>query len=154
MDVMPLPEIAVAVVIAVAVLGARVLWGAKPATMIAGARAFGRSRQDDAIDTQRMRARLIASCVMWVLISVPLILKLIPPNGIYGFRIPATQASRAIWYPANAFMGWALSVAAVVSATLIGVLPETVKRWVLWAAFLAPMVGAIAASFLYVKCLV
>lgn len=150
---MPLPEIAVAVVVAVAVLAARALWGLKRVTLIPGAGDLELSRQM-AIDTQRMRARLIASCVLWVLISVPLILKLIPPNGIYGFRIPATQASRAIWYPANAFMGWALSVAAVVSATLLVVLPETVKRWGLWAAFLAPMFGAIAASFLYVKYLV
>ena len=149
---MPLPEIAVAVVIAVAVLGARALWGAKPVPRRPGADAFRWSRQEG-LDTQRMRARLIASCVMWVIISIPLILKLVPPNGIYGFRIPATQASRAIWYPANAFMGWALSVAAVASGTLLFTLPATARRSTLWAAFLAPLFAAIAASFVYVKSL-
>ena len=76
---------------------------------------------------------------------------MVPPNGIYGFRTSATQSSRAIWYPANAFMGWALLVGAVVSATFLVVLPGTVKRWFLWAAFLAPMFGAIVASFVYLK---
>jgi len=150
---MPLPEIAVAVVVLVAVLGARALWGAKPVPLLTGPGTRRWSRQEG-LDTQRMRARLIASCVMWVIISIPLILKLVPPNGIYGFRIPATQASRAIWYPANAFMGWALSVAAVASGTLLVTLPVTVKRWTLWAAFLAPLFAAIAASFGYVKSLV
>jgi SdpI/YfhL protein family len=150
MDVIPVPEIAVAVVVVVAMLGARALWGVNPVPLIPGTGTL-RRRQEGMEGTQQMRARLIASCVMWVLISVPLILKLVPPNGIYGFRIPATQASRAIWYPANAFMGWALSAAAVVSATLLLALPPTAKRPVLWAAFLAPMFGAIAASFLYMK---
>jgi hypothetical protein len=34
--------------------------------------------------------------VVFVIISIPLILRVVPPNGIYGFRIAATQASRAI----------------------------------------------------------
>jgi hypothetical protein len=152
MDVMPIPEIAVAVVVAVAVLGARALLGAKPVWLVPGSGAFQRS--PEGVDTERMRARLIASCVMWVLISVPLTLKLVPPNGIYGFRIPVTQAGRAIWYPANAFMGWALSAAAVVGAIFLLALPATARRWMLWVAFLAPMFGAIAASFLYVRYLV
>jgi hypothetical protein len=103
------------------------------------------------MDIQQMRARLIASCVVFAIISIPLILRVVSPNGIYGFRIAATQASRAIWYPANAFMGWALLVAAVVSVTLLIVLPGTVKRWFLLATFLAPMFGAILASFVYLK---
>ena len=152
MNVIPVPEIAVAVLVAAAVLCARALWGVKPAPRIPVIGAA--RRRQEGTDTQQMRARLIAACVMWVLISTPLILKLVPPNGVYGFRIPATQASRAVWYPANAFMGWALSAAAVVGATFLLALPATARRWMLWAAFLAPMFGAIAASFLYVKYLV
>jgi hypothetical protein len=151
MDVIPVPEIAVAVVVVVAMLGARALWGQPVARLpVIGASR----RRQERTDTQQVRARLIAACVMWVLISIPLILKLVPPNGLYGFRIPATQASRAVWYPANAFMGWALSAAAVVGGTFLLALPATARRWMLWAAFLAPMFGAIAASFLYVKYLV
>jgi hypothetical protein len=100
---------------------------------------------------ERYRARLAVWCVALIVISVPLILKAVPPNGAYGFRVAATQSDPAIWYPANAFMGWAVSIAAVISAGLLAVLPATVKRWQLLAAFLAPALGAIAASFVYLN---
>jgi hypothetical protein len=100
---------------------------------------------------ERYRSRLIASCVVLVLISVPLIFKAVPPNGVYGFRVAATQSSPAIWYPANAFMGWTLLVAGVISAVLLAVLPATVTRWLLLATFLVPMLGAVAASFVYLN---
>jgi hypothetical protein len=93
--------------------------------------------------------RLIASCVLFAAISVPLIIRVVPPNGLYGFRTAATQSSPAIWYPANAFMGWALLVAAALSTTLLIVLPESARRWVVWLTFLAPVSGAIGASFAY-----
>jgi hypothetical protein len=100
---------------------------------------------------ERYRSRLVASCVALIVISVPLILRAVPPNGVYGFRVSATQSSPAIWYPANAFMGWALLVAAVISAVLLAILPATVKRWLLLATFLVPVLGAIAASFVYLS---
>jgi hypothetical protein len=100
---------------------------------------------------ERYRSRLVASCVVLIVISVPLILSAVPPNGVYGFRVAATQSSPAIWYPANAFMGWALLVAAVISAVLLTILPATVKRWLLLATVLVPVLGAIAASFVYLN---
>lgn len=106
---------------------------------------------DIASGQQRVRARLIASCVMLAIVSIPLILGLVPPNGIYGFRTSSTLSSKAIWYPANAFMGCALLLAAVVSAALLVMLPASVKRWLLWAALWIPVFGAIAASFAYLN---
>ena len=106
------------------------------------------------MDTDRQRAQLIASCIMLVLISMPLILRVVPPNGLYGFRTHATQSSRAIWYPANAFMGWALSVAAISSGVVLWMLPPTVKRSLVWATFLVPLASALAASFVYLNQLV
>ncbi len=75
------------------------------------------------MDVQRRRARLLASCVLIVLVSVPLILRIVPPNGIYGFRTSLTMSSAAIWYPANAFAGWALLLAAVAAGVLLTFLP-------------------------------
>jgi uncharacterized membrane protein len=89
--------------------------------------------------------------VLLVIISVPLILRLVPPNGMYGFRTGATRSTPAIWYQANAFMGWAVSIAAIGSATLLVVLPITAKRWVLWAVFFAPLAVAIVLSFAYLQ---
>src|SRR5713226_5864994 len=148
MDVIPAPEIVVGLVIALVFLGARALWRVSPVPFAPRPDDFRKSRQEGT-DTQQMRARLIASCVIFAIISVPPILRVVPPNGIYGFRTGATQSSQAVWYAANAFMGWALLVAAVVSATLLVVLPRTVRRWLLWATFLVPMFGAIVASFAY-----
>src|SRR4030042_2713847 len=38
-------------------------------------------------------------------LSVPLILHKIPPNGLYGFRIPTTLENPEIWYKVNAYAG-------------------------------------------------
>src|SRR4030042_5331588 len=38
-------------------------------------------------------------------LSVPLILQKIPPNGLYGFRIPSTLENPSLWYKVNAYAG-------------------------------------------------
>ena len=47
---------------------------------------------------------LVSGMVMSV-VALPLMRGRIPRNGIYGFRVPKTLSSDAIWYPANRFMG-------------------------------------------------
>jgi hypothetical protein len=149
----PLPELAVVLVIGLVVLGLRKL---RRFSRLPFARRAGNLNQprDGHLDTERKRAQLIASCVLLVIISIPLILRVVPPNGVYGFRTASTQSNSAVWYPANAFMGWALVVAAAISAIVLMILPATVKRWRLWAAFLVPLCGAIVASFVYLNALI
>lgn len=148
MNLLPIPEILAGLGIAAIAFGVRAAWRA--GFTGSGRRgAIAAAPADN--ECERIRARLIASCVLLVIVSIPLILHLVPPNGIYGFRTGATRSTPAIWYPANAFMGWALSIAAVASATLLVLLPGTAKRWLLWAAFVAPMAGAIALSFAYLS---
>ncbi len=86
-----------------------------------------------------------------VLISIPLILETVPPNGVYGFRTRYTMSSPSIWYPANAFAGWTLLVAGIVSIALLWTLPAPAKRWQLWASFLGPTLGAFIASLWYLQ---
>ena len=43
--------------------------------------------------------------VLFILIGLPLALKLIPPNSVYGVRIPSTMASAESWYRANFWAG-------------------------------------------------
>jgi hypothetical protein len=81
---------------------------------------------------------------------MPLVLEIVPPNGVYGFRVSGTR-SPEIWYPANEFMGWALLIAAAIAATLQIMLPRTTKRWLLWMAFLMPICGAVVTSFAYLS---
>jgi len=38
-------------------------------------------------------------------LSVPLILHKIPPNGLYGFRVPSTLENPQLWYKVNAYAG-------------------------------------------------
>jgi len=150
MDLVPIPEIVAALVIATIALGIRTAWragraGLRPRESTARHHAAAVSEPD------RTRVRLVASCVMLVIISIPLILRLVPPNGMYGFRTGATRSTPVIWYSANAFMGWAVSIAAVVGATLLIVLPTSAKRWVFWVVFFTPLAGAVALSFAYLR---
>lgn len=154
MGVVPLPELFVVLVVALVVLGWRTL---REVIQLRNARRAGTVRQlreAQHADTQRTRARLIASCVLFIIISVPLILRIVPPNGSYGFRTALTQSNSAIWYQANAFDGWALLIASAISATVLMFLPPTARRSLVWAAFLLPVFGAVAASFVYLNSLV
>src|SRR5215208_3916274 len=53
-------------------------------------------------------------------IAVPLIRNRVPRNPWYGFRVPKTLASDAVWYPANRHMGRWLFVCGLID--LVGVL--------------------------------
>ena len=90
---------------------------------------------------------LIATFVIAV-VSVPMILNLVPRNPYYGFRTPATLASDEVWYPANRFAGWALLVAAAVSAGLMLLYSRgSLLRELL--VFCVPFGLAVAACFVY-----
>jgi uncharacterized membrane protein len=76
---------------------------------------------------------------VFVLISLPLILRLVPPNRFYGFRTPKTRSDSAIWYPANRSVGIDLAIAGVVIAIAAFVVPR-----VLAAEYLVISMTAIA----------
>ena len=55
---------------------------------------------------------LISGFVLAIL-SVPLILGKIPPNGLYGFRVRKTMEHPEIWYPVNQHGGKCLFAASL-----------------------------------------
>ncbi|SVD96785.1 uncharacterized protein METZ01_LOCUS449639 [marine metagenome] len=61
-----------------------------------------------------------------IIVSVPLVLKLVPRNGVYGFRTRHTVESDEVWYPANRAAGIAMIVAAVVWLAAIMLVPEVI----------------------------
>ena len=65
---------------------------------------------------------VVACDVVFCAVSLPLLLRRVPPNRVYGFRTPTTLRDPDIWYPANAHFGLRLIVASVCSAALFGVL--------------------------------
>jgi uncharacterized membrane protein len=47
----------------------------------------------------------IALGVLFIGISIPMVRRRVPPNGMYGLRVPATFADEWVWYEANALSG-------------------------------------------------
>jgi hypothetical protein len=45
----------------------------------------------------------LASGVLLMLLSLPLLWGKVPPYGLYGFRVRATLDNPDIWYPANKY---------------------------------------------------
>ena len=87
------------------------------------------------------------------LVSIPLILKVVPPNHFYGFRTPSTLSNRTLWYRANVFAGWALLIAAVASIALNvgvsrGALPVVASELFV---FVLPLVIAVVACLVYLR---
>jgi uncharacterized membrane protein len=66
-----------------------------------------------------------------ILLSIPLMLRLVPPNRIYGFRVPSTLRNRSVWYDANARAGWQMSLMGLVMVLLELLLPLPVRNVVL-----------------------
>jgi hypothetical protein len=99
------------------------------------------------------RIPLFVVCGLIAAASIPLILRWVRPNPIYGFRTPLTLSSPKIWYPANVFAGWALLIAATLSAAGLLLAPEYFLSitWAPLALFLTPLAIALVACFLYLR---
>jgi len=90
-------------------------------------------------------------------LSVPMILKKIPPNGLYGFRLPSTVNNPAVWYDVNAYAGWRLLVvglgSAIGSIILYYTVDSSVDAYALscLGLFLELFLWAMISSFLYLR---
>lgn len=68
---------------------------------------------------------VIGVAVLLALVSIPLVLRKVPPNIVYGYRTRTTLLNERIWYHANAYFGRAQLVASVVSIAVIAMLYST-----------------------------
>lgn len=91
--------------------------------------------------------------IVFMLVSIPTILQLIPPNGHWGFRVAKTFSDERIWYAANRIAGIDLFIAGLV--IVIGVTvaarrlrynPRQANR-VGFSIFLLCSLAALAHSF-------
>ena len=65
----------------------------------------------------------IVSCaVLLALLAIPLMLRIVPRNVVYGFRTRATLSDDSLWYEANTHFGRRLLIANIFSALAIIVL--------------------------------
>lgn len=62
---------------------------------------------------QLIASSFIALGLLFVLLAIPLIAGIVPPNGVYGVRSAATLSSPENWYQANRFGGECLALAGV-----------------------------------------
>ena len=88
-----------------------------------------------------------------LVVSIPLMLGLIPPNPVYGFRTRKTLSNRELWFRANRFAGSALFIAAGASAAVFLAIPEYASGRSIagLVVFLVPLVLAVVASFAYLR---
>jgi hypothetical protein len=56
---------------------------------------------------------------LFIVLAIPLILKKVPRNCLYGFRVKATMENDFVWYETNAYFGRGFLMASIVSACLI-----------------------------------
>ncbi len=66
-----------------------------------------------------------------LLLSIPLMLRWIPRNRLYGFRIASTLANDSVWYDANALSGRHMFALGLVMVLLELVLPVAIRTPVL-----------------------
>ena len=66
-----------------------------------------------------------------ILVSIPLILRLVPRNRFYGLRIPPTCNSESVWYDANALCGRHMLLLGLGMVLLEFVLPRSMRTVVL-----------------------
>ena len=87
---------------------------------------------------------LIASGVV-AAASIPLIMNFVPPNRLYGFRTPRTLSNPEVWFRVNHFAGWALLVAAAMSASIFVLRPELASGRSFYGlvVFVVPLVIAV-----------
>lgn len=98
-----------------------------------------------------IRIAVTLACVLIAALGVPLILRKVPPNALYGFRTPRTLSSPDIWYPANAFSGAAMLVAAVIITAATWLSPPDFPEWAPVAWLVAGLLGVLIASMLFVR---
>jgi uncharacterized membrane protein len=89
---------------------------------------------------------LLVGCGVIAVVCVPLILKKVPPNPLYGFRTPRTLADRALWFRVNCFAGWAFLLASAVGALLLVSFPAPDLAVL---QFIVPVAAALFTSLIY-----
>ena len=108
-------------------------------------------------ELQILLALYVASGLLLIALSIPMIRGRVKPNWIYGFRVRKTIENPDIWYPANAYAGkWLLGcgVMTVVAALGFYVIPGiSLDGYALLCAavMLGAMALAVGMSFRYLS---
>ena len=93
---------------------------------------------------------VLITCVLVAVVGIPLGLRLIPQNNIYGVRTDRTMSDESAWFEVNRVGGWALVGAAGLAAVVVMAYQGTWLRawWSQWLVLLI-LVGAAVGFTLY-----
>ena len=97
--------------------------------------------------------------ILLAIVALPLALRLIPRNWVYGFRTRATLADEAVWYDVNAYFGRGLLLASVIGLGLVAplyllhVLPPVLFFPVALLLTVVPSIPVMALTVQYLKSL-
>ena len=98
-----------------------------------------------------MTVFLLIACAVIAAASVPLVLKLIPPNEIYGLPVRKMRSQPENWVRVNVFAGKALLVASGVTALLLVIYAGTWLKsgWLQLLVFLIAYGAALGVAVAY-----
>src|SRR5688500_9084866 len=82
-----------------------------------------------------------------LLFSIPLLLRWVPRNYVYGFRIAATLRSDAVWYEANALFARHALLLGLLMIALELTLPLSIRNSTLGAVALVGLATIIVADW-------
>jgi len=86
-------------------------------------------------------------------LGIPMMLRRVPPNRLYGLRVPATYADEHVWYEANAESGRDLVVFGLALTALVPLLwalgLDDGVNALLWT--MLALAGALTTSFIGIR---
>jgi uncharacterized membrane protein len=92
------------------------------------------------------------------IVALPLVLGVVPPNRLYGFRTKKTLSDADVWYRVNRFAAIAIMLASVVYALAARTWPydrAAVDNFSIWlvhlVAFAVPLAVALIVSASYAR---
>lgn len=95
---------------------------------------------------------LLLACFLTAVTSLPLALRMVPPNALYGCRTRLTRSDPAVWYAANAFLGRAMFAGSIFSAAVLLYAPALPGNgWMPLAVVMVPVALATLAGFVYLR---
>jgi uncharacterized membrane protein len=96
----------------------------------------------------------VVPAILFIVLALPLILGLVPPNRGYGIRTPKTISDNDRWYRANRFGGWVLVLASalyLVIAAAVPTPPPPSDSLPLWLLHLSVFLGVLIVSLLLIQ---
>ena len=95
---------------------------------------------------------ILACDLLFILIAIPLVLRKVPPNHVYGFRTRATLTDDYNWYETNAYFGRRFIISSIVSGVAVYLLyiydelpPEYFMKAGLFCLIAPPLIAIILA---------